>query len=318
MAVAVAMALPAQSGAAAPSVPAASSEQAASAEIPFDPPLDSKVRYRWEKTEQRDGKTDMSWSVDDFQFDQIESGYRLTVTPVSSGSNESDPRKLAMMKRLDDLTRQPFVLRLNEGGEIENLENADLYWSRIYDVLQEEIGKDAEIKKDPAFRELMENVLGMFRNMPAEAKQALLVESIQPAVEFANTHTEVGKPLTSSVPTPSLYGEVINREVAIRLRKVAAGTAFLTISSTIPRAELDKLMRAFLKQLTALPADKRQEAQKAMASFEGFRHDTNSDYEVSVDDGLLERFQSTETIEVSDKDKQSRKVTTRSLARIDN
>jgi len=316
-AAALAAGLPGQSGAAAPSVPSAS-QHATTAEIPFDPPLDSKVRYRWEKTEQRDGKTEMSWSVDDFQFEQIDSGYRLIVTPVNSGSNETDPRKLAMMQRLDELTRRPFVLRLNDSGEIEELEDADFYWSTIYTVLREEIGKGAEGKDDLGLREVLENVLAMFQRMPADARQALLTESIQPVVEFADTHTEIGNPLISAVATPSPYGATINRDVTISLQKVTNGRAFLTIISSIPRAELDKLMQAFLKQLTALPVDKRKEAERVTASFEGFRHDTRSDYEVSVDDGLLERFLSTETIEVSGEGKQSRKVTTRSLARVAN
>lgn len=302
---------------AAPTVPNPSSQAQTSADIPFDPPLESKLRYRWEKTEQRDGKSEMAWSVDDFQFEQVDDGYRLTVTPVSSGSNETDPAKLAIMKRLEELTRRPFVLRLNADGQIEQLEDADFYWSTINQVFRDEIARLTKAEKDPAFREVMENVRGMFERMPAETRLTLLTESIHPALEFANTHTEVGKPIKSTVESPSAYGGTINREVTISLNRVADATAYLTIGSTVPRAELDKLMQLFLKQLTALPADKRSEAEQAMASFDKFRHDTLSDYQVSVEDGLLERFNSRETVEVAVGKETSTKITTRSLTRID-
>jgi hypothetical protein len=322
LAVAMVVSLLGQPAAAAPSAAAVTSpQQAVSADIPFDPPLDSEVRYRWEKTEQRNGATEMSWSVDDYRFEQSDSGFRLTVTPVSSGSNETDPTKLAMVKRLDELTRRPFVLRLNESGEIEELEDADFYWATIFRVLKEEIAKQSSNKqsskeKDAGLQQVMQNVFDMFQRMPAEARQALLTEEVQPIVEFSDTHTEVGKPLATAIETPSPYGGTINREVVISLNKVRAAKAYLTISSTIPRAELDKLMQTFLKQLTALPANKRKEAETVMASLEGFRHDTISDYEVSTEDGLLERFHSTQTIEVSDKGQEGRKITTRSMSRI--
>ena len=274
------------------------------------------MRYRWEKSVQSDGKTDMSWAVYDYLFEETDSGYRLTVTPVSSGSNETDPTKLALMKRIEELTSKPFVLRLNESGEIEEVVEADKYWSTTFAVLKEEIAKQATTKKDPMIGQLMQNVLGMFEKMPPESRQAIMTEEVQPAVEFADTHTEVGKPLATSVETSSPYGGAISRDVTISLAKVADAKAYLTISSTIPKAELVKLTQSFLKQLTTLPADKRKEAEQGMASLEGFRHDTLSDYQVSVEDGLLEQFHSTETVEVADKDKQRRKVTTRSMTRI--
>jgi hypothetical protein len=313
---ALAWCLSGQSVVAAPAVPTPIAQTAVSAEVPFDPPTDAKVRYRWEKSVLDDGKSDLAWSIDDYEFVETDDGYRLTVTPVSSGSNESDPFKLAIMKRLDELTRRPFVLRLNELGEIEQLEDADFYWETIFRVLKEESAKVAATKKDAAMPAVLENVLGMFERMPAEARQALLTESVQPVVEFANTKTEVGKPLTGSVETASPFGGTLNREVAINLKRVADDHAFLTLSSTVPRAELEKLMQGFLKQLTSLPADKRMEGEKAMSAFKDFKHDTRSEYEVSMGDGLLVDFSSTEVVQVSDGGGEKRKVTIRRLSRI--
>jgi hypothetical protein len=302
---------------AAPAVPAGSHKAAVVAEIPFDPPLGDKVRYRWEKSVLKDGKTDLNWSVDDYLFEQFENGFRLTVTPVSSGSNESDPLKLALMKRLEELTRRPFVLRISEIGEIESLEDADFYWETIFQAIKEEIAKDSAKKQDAAMHAVMENVLGIFQRMPPEARQALLTESIQPAIEFANTRTEVGKPVISSVETPSPFGGILKRDVTISLAKVADGRAFLALDSVVPRAELDRLVQAFLKQLTSMPAERRSEGENAIASLKRFQHETKSEYEVSLDDGLLLDFQSSEVVEVNDKNSETRKVTTRRLTRID-
>ena len=108
---------------AAPTVPAAQQE-AVTALIPFDPPLDATLRYRWEKSIQKDGKTDLNWIVYDCRFEKSGDGYRLTVNPVSSGSNETDPAKIAMMKRIEELTRRPFILRLDGEGVIKEVEDA--------------------------------------------------------------------------------------------------------------------------------------------------------------------------------------------------
>jgi hypothetical protein len=301
---------------AAPAVPAPIAQAKASAEIPFDPPADAKVRYRWEKSVLDDGKTSLSWSIDDYQFEQTDDGYRLTVTPVSAGSNETDPRKLAIMNRLDELTKRPFVLLLNNLGEIERLEDADYYWNTIFQVLKEELAKAVAAKKDAAFPGVLESVLSMFQKMPAEARQGLLTESVQPVVEFANTSTEVGKPLTASIETASPFGGKLNRDIAINLKRVDDDHAFLTLTSQVPRAELEKLMQSFLTQLTSLPADKRKEGEKAMAAFKDFKHDTQSDYEVSMVDGLLVDFSSTEVVQVNDEQSEKRKVTIRRLTRI--
>lgn len=81
---------------ASPTLPAPAAPSAQIAVIPFDPPLDAPLRYRWEKAVQRDGKTRMSWAVSDFRFEEQGDGFRLTVSPVGSGSNETDPARLAM------------------------------------------------------------------------------------------------------------------------------------------------------------------------------------------------------------------------------
>lgn len=310
LAMALAVGCPGQFEAAAPA--AQPMQQAAAiADIPFDPPLRTKIRYRWERRLQQGARTELLWSVYEYRFDAADSGYRLTLTPVSWGTNETDPAKLSFAKRLDELIRRPFSLRLDEDGQIEAFEDADRYWQEIFGLLDQE-GRD-----NPALRAAMQDVVAMYRRMPAEVRQSMLIKEILPVVEFGNTQTEVGKPLVASLEGQSPFGGSISREMTITLNKVGESSAYLTTTSTVPRAELEKMMQAMLTQLTSLPADKRAEAEKEVAALREFRHDTTADYEVSLADGLLVKYRSTETIEVGDRDRMERRVTTRTISRLD-
>lgn len=310
---AYALAMVMQPAIAAPTVPAETPQQLQTVQIPFDPPLDAALRYRWEKTVQKDGETDMAWSVSDFLFEEAENGYRLTVTPVSSGSNETDPAKLAFLKRLEDLTRRPFVLRLDENGSIEELEDADFYWSTIFRVMREELGKNDGKPLDEKGKQLLEDVIRTFEGIPAENRLALLTEEVQPMLEFGNVEIDSGEPIAATVETPSPFGGVLNRDLTISLKGVERGIASLSLRSSISREELAKLMQGMLAKFETLPEEKRAEAMEAVAAFKNFRHETAADYDVSVEDGVLTRFRSVETVEVSDKSGSTRKVTTQTL-----
>ncbi len=302
---------------AAPTAPATALQQSETILIPFDPPLDVTLRYRSERTIQKDGKTNMSWSVSDYRFQESHKGYRLTVTPVSFGSNETDPAMLAILKRIEELTRRPFVLLLNADGAIEELEDADFYWSTIFKVLKEEIAKGDSKAPDGNAKRMIRQMLSVFENMPVENRLALLTEDVQPLVEFANTEFDTNEPVSASVESSSPFGGVLNREVTISVRKVEGPIASLTIRSSIPRAELIKLVESMLSKFEAFPPEKRAEAKAGIAGLEGFRSDAAADYDVSIEDGMLERFRSNETIEVSDKSGKRLKVTTQSMDRID-
>lgn len=312
-----AMIVPLQASEGSPVPPAAPSHQAQIASVPFAPPLDAPLRYRWEKTVDKDGKIAMSWSVSDYRFTEFDKGYRLTITPVSAGSNESDPDRLALEKKLEALINLPFVLRLDENGSIEQLENAEKYWSTIMVVLREELTRMSNKDDSINSRQAVKAVMEMFEKMPAEARLALLIEGVQPVVEFGNTETETGKPLLTTVEGASPFGGTIKRNMVISLAKIADQTAYLSVRSTIPRGELEKLTTTVVERFAQLPGDKRSEMKAGLAALADFRHDTTSDYQVSLEDGMLLKFHSIETVEVSEKAAKRRRVTTRSIALID-
>jgi len=317
LAAAIAGCLPVQMANSAPAIPAPASEQLQSVHIPFDPPLETALRYRFEKSVQKDGKTEMMWSVADYRFEEAKDGYRLTVTPVSSGSNETDLAKLAFLKRLEELMRRPFVLRLDESGSIKEVEDADFYWSTTFKVMREELAKRDGRPLDANGKRLLEETIQVFERMPAQSRLALMTEEIQPLVEFGNVELDMAKPISTTIESGSPFGGTVNRDVTISLKAVEDGIASLSIRSSISKEELTKLVQAMLAKLESLPAEKRAEAKEAFASFKQFKHETAADYEVSVEDGILTHFHSVEAIEVEDKGRNARKITTQSLKLIE-
>lgn len=284
--------------------------------IPFEPPFGEKLRYRWETTESRRGKTDMSWSVDDYRFEEAEGGYRLTVEPVSSGSNEDDPLMLELQKRLAELTKLPFVLRLSEDAEIVELERSDEYWNKIIAALTGAL-KTMEPKR-PGHDKMVEAVIGLYRDMTPETRLAKLTEPIQPLVEFGWTEPSLAEPIQTELETSSPLG-TIKQKVSITLTKIEDGLAHLTIRSSVPTDELKKLTTAMFERLNngALTPDQVSTMKAQMAAARDFSVESVASYKVSTEDGMLESFQATQTITMTEKDQPERRVKTLSMKRVE-
>ncbi len=123
-----------------PAVPAVASDAtetaAAVASIPFDPPLGERLRFRSEKTVQKDDKSQTHWSIADVQFEESAGGYRLTVTPVQQGTGSTDPMVKQIEQKLSHLTSRPYVLNVSSEAVITGFEDADLYWSAIFKAIE--------------------------------------------------------------------------------------------------------------------------------------------------------------------------------------
>lgn len=284
--------------------------------IPFEPPVDTTLRYRWEQSELKDGKLQTSWSVDDYQFEEATDGYRLVVTPVSSGSNETNPAKLELQKKLEELTDLPFVLRLNKDADIVELERAEEYWSKIIAALRDGLAR-LEPKR-PGHDKMVDAVMGMFTDMSDETRLAKLTEPIQPLVDFAWTETSIGKPLLTSVKSTSPLGPV-QQHVAITLQRVSDGFAYLTIRSSIPSSEMKKLTAALFDRLNngALEPEDVAKARAQLAAAENFKAETVADYKIAIEDGMLESFHSTHTVTAISKGKPESRTKTMSVKRTD-
>jgi hypothetical protein len=290
-------------------------EQPQTASIPFGPPIDKPLRYRWEKSVQKDGGTRSSWTVSEYRFTRAGKGFELRVTPIDEGTNETDPAMLAAYKRLEQLISRPFVLQLGADGAIEGMKDQDHYWSAIISILKQALDSRAGEKSNEAsFRAAANRVVQLFETMPAETRLNLLTESVQPLLEFGETETSVGEPLTASLDTPSPFGGSLKRDVNIRLERVEGGKAHLVIGSSVPHAELQKLANGVVAKV--LPGKDGAEITRGLAALQEYRHDTVANYVVSVGDGMLESYSSVETIQAEDKGRTERRVTTRKLVQV--
>ena len=282
--------------------------------IPFDPPLED-VKYRWQRTEERDGKVTMSWAVNLLTFEEIEDGHRLSVKALSSGSNEADPEKLRVRAKLEELMDLPYVLRLNADAEIVELEAGDEYWTKIFQVMREALAKDKPTANEA---KAIEGVISVFQKMPPDVKLSKLTEPVQPLVEFGNVELTVGEPIVTEIETASPFGGILKQNVALNLHKVVDGIAFLTIRSSVPREEFAKLMGAFIDQVGKFSDKAKPEEMKSqLATAEELKFETVADYQVSIADGMLRSYQEQRTVvAIAGKDK-ARQVRTTSVVRVE-
>lgn len=284
--------------------------------IPFDPPIGQSVSYRWEKTDEREGRADLSWSVNRFRFEEAEDGYRIIVEPVSWGFNETDPIKLSIMNKLAELTDLPFVLRTNQDVEIVELEDQDKYWAKVFAAVRESL---AEGNVTPEQRQAMSVVTDVLEKSPRDVRLAQLIESIQPLVEFALTEPSLGTPISVQVDTQSPLGGTVKQDRTISLAKVDKGFAHLTVRASVPREEMEKATSALLETVGkpfAKDADfAKMKAQ--LSAFKEFKSETIADYKVSLESGMLESFKATRTISVVDSNKSNKRTISTSLTRVD-
>jgi hypothetical protein len=285
--------------------------------IPFEPPFGESLRYRSEIIEQRDDKTRLSWSVDNYRFEEAKDGYRLIVEPVSHGSSDKDdPAKVEFLKKIEELTKLPFVLRLNEDAEIVEVERGDEYWAKMIKALREVL--NGLEPKRPGQDKMVESLIGLYESMPAESRLAKLTETIRPLVEFAWSETTIGKSIVGATKTTSPLGPV-KQEFAIPLTKVSDGFAYLTFRSGIPPAELKKLTEAMFDKMNngAFKPEEITKIRAQLAAAKDFNAETVAEYKISTEDGLLETFHSTQTVTMTDGDKRERRIKILSMRRMD-
>ena len=282
--------------------------------IPFDPPLDQPLRYRSQKSDERDGKTTLSWSVSDFTFQDHGEGFRLSVETVSSGSNDTDPKRAAFMKKLEELIDVPYSVLVSDSAEVIEVEHGDDVWNKIWSALD---GAVAEKTYTAEEREAVQAMLSMFRNLPAETRLTHLAEPVLPLLEFGRTEYTIGDPISFEVENESPFGGTITRDVVVSLTKVEKGLAHFTIRSSIPGTELEKLARGMIDK-TGLKIDEkdRASAEDSLAGLAGVKNETVADYRVSLEDGMLESFQSTETTSFVENGKTSRRVKAEAMTRV--
>ena len=297
-------------------VPAARpAEQTATASLPFEPPLDRPLRYRYQKVVDKNGKKDMSWSLDDYRFAKAADGYVVTVTPVSYGFDDSDPLKAAFYKKLADLVSRPYVLKVNAEARITELVDAETYLKEVRAAFDAALVESPPGGKplEPEVRKFISDFMQSFFTMTPEARLAAFTQSAQPIFEFAATEWSSAEPLEGEVEASSPFGD-IKRQVRVSLTQVRPDAASFSVHSTVPPAEMERIVKAVLEKLTSTLPNKPTE-QQLQDAVRGLRMEGHGTYDVSLADGLVVKFRSTETVHDGGKG-DDRRITTVSLERV--
>lgn len=282
--------------------------------IPFDPPLGETLRYRFETVEEQDGQVQTRWSVSAIRFEAAEDGYRMVVSPMTHGVDGADRITAALIESVADLAARPYAVRLGADGSILALEDEEAWWSALFGGFEAAI---TSLDAEPALAEALGRVLTAYRAMPAAARLDFLFQELQPLVEFGETETTAGAPVSGTIAGESPFGGTINREYHLTLDRVAGDVAHLSAWITVPRAEIEALSANVLQGLTdAAPADA-ERLRGALAGLKSFTHETRATYQVSVPSGLTLAFRSTETIEAMDGDRSFRKRTVTTVQALD-
>jgi hypothetical protein len=284
--------------------------------VPFDPPLGQPIRYRFEKTETKDAKSQISWEVMDFTFEEAEGGYRLTVSTVDSGSNETDPVRLAIERDLAELTKAPLKLRLDEEGSITEMEDMDRYWATIFEAISKAIEKGKDGKPaTPETKQALSAYLTSMRDLPSDKRLFLLTMPIQPAMEFAETEMTVGKPIHHEVEQTTPFGAVIKLPTYLNLTGLRDGIASYSFVANLPKEDAMAAIKALFAKLGVGTVEGRAKFEEAMAKMD-YKQEGRALYRVDAATGLTESFEATETIEVVAEGSTNRRVTASSLKRI--
>ncbi|HEY0044094.1 MAG TPA: hypothetical protein VGB62_06055 [Allosphingosinicella sp.] len=306
---------------AAPATPAQASPagEAVTARIPFDPPLGKALRYRFEKSEEGLRGKKSAWLVAGLVFAKADDGYRMTVTPQDSGDGGPGRASSPVMKTVLDMVKRPYTLILTADAEIVGMEDSEAYWDAAFQAFA--AASAGSTATSPTDRQAVEGITRMMRQIPEEARLAMVAESVAPLVEFAGTETVVGEPITTEAEQEAPFGGTMKRNVEIALQKVSDGTAFLSLHSSVPRAEFEAMMAAFMRTVAASQVKpvpgKPIPTPEEIGRIEHFSQETRAEYEVALDTGLLKRHRSTETVEIRMQGNFDRKITTVSLERID-
>lgn len=103
------------------------------------------------------------------------------------------------------------------------------------------------------------------------------------------------------------------------LTDVSDGLAHLAVRTSIPRSELEKATGALFEKFRsgALKPEEVAKAKAALPALKDFKSETVADYYISIEDGMLKSFQSTQTISVNEGEKTEVQVKTLSMRRVD-
>ena len=293
----VAAVMPAATVAAAGAGPAFSHQPAVAADavaIPFNPPLNQAVAYRYTRSDTRNGQP-RETSIDlNVEFRGGAEGYLMTVRHVIPAAMERDPAAV--------LLTRPLVLRVDQEGAILGLEDEAGYWRDVETLLSE----TARGSADPVgAARVMESMLTRMRGLPDIERLALLTRNVSPILEFAGRLLPKGG-IRESNQRESVLGS-LTQTLDVTWTRDDAEYLRILVVATIPPDQLTRGIGGFVQDLVPHRAGE----VGRVTNFE-----ERTDYRVSMMTGLTEEWTTQRTL-VSDSEDGSETIRSgQSLTRI--
>ncbi|HEX8215922.1 MAG TPA: hypothetical protein VF577_00535 [Allosphingosinicella sp.] len=276
---------------------------ASTVSIPFAPPIGVLLRYRIAKT--TFGPAERSVTLEfTARFERAGEGYRMTVAyqlpaPVRSGA--ADPA-LVFLQR-------PLTLRLGGDGTLVAIEDEQAYWAGVEALLERMVAQDGP--ETPGGREAMRRIIADMRGLPDEARIEKLAENFMPVIAMTGTELTIGAPLRWTGQTATIFGPMTS-DVTVSLDRVEGGIAYVSATTTVPREEMERAMRAMFARIVppgtgrAIPQDFR---------FHSVENSESS--EVAIETGLARRYRAARTVDVEAEGQRQRGGTIFILERIE-
>lgn len=227
------------------------------------------------------------------------------------------PEREALYRRLAALLTRPFVLLVNETGEIVEIENEEQLWADIESALRIAIAEQSSMPEN--LRAMMTQFISLHTERSPDARRAELLREAQPIFEFASVDLALGAIIRTEVPAEGLFGASITYQMAIRAERIDDGHLFLSVGGTAPPADL----RAMAEQ--AVAAIEAAAGGTGVAGADGTRQrlqnieiqmGSEATYEVELASGLTRRYHYVEHVSAEGEGLESHRTTTVTMTRI--
>ena len=216
-----------------PTLSHAAPQAAARADIRFAPPLGQTLRYRLRSMTWLDRMMEPVTMLLSVRFDRVADGYELRVTHTPEVLiNTASPRVAAIAGR-------EMTFRLDARGALIGMVDEDAYWAAL-----EAAGPETMRERGGPVRPRGTGVApAAARQLPEEARLALLAETVLPIISSASQQLVTGEPRREPRPIETLFGR-LSGEVSTSLERVVDGIAFVRREATVPRRRMDQLANA--------------------------------------------------------------------------
>ena len=242
--------------------------------IPFNPPLNEPLLYRMTVDQTRNGRPVTRSLEMRVTFTRDGADYVMTAAYLlPAGMPAADPATAVLMR--------PLALRVSSQGEIVGIVDEAGYWTAMVSIIDD---MARHVGGDRQAAEMMRGVIQSMRNMPDEARLALVARNISPIVEYSAAEMRLHEVLEGSIEVESAFGPII-QDVQTSLTGASDSEASVQASYRFNPDQMGTLIRNLQARFGRAP----EASDPALQAIQVERRDT---YRISLRTGLTEQHDS--------------------------